>query len=137
MATRLSTAARNAAALAIVALIDAGAAAGTLQIRSGAQPASAQDPATGTVLATITLADPAFTGPLVGVETLDATPVLTTLGVADGTAGWFRILDSNGNTIMDGAVGTVGQQLNLNTATISIGLTVEISAGTATMPAST
>lgn len=137
MATRLSTAARNAAANAIVQLIDAGPAAGTLQIRTGAQPASANDPATGTLLATFTLADPAFGAAVLGVATLDATPVLSTTGVADGTAGWFRIADSTGATVGDGAVGTSGQQLNLNTTTISTGLTVEITAGTATQPAST
>lgn len=137
MATRLSTAARNAAANAIIQLIDAGPAAGTLQLRTGGQPASANDPATGTLLATFTLADPAFGAALLGVATLDATPVLSTTGVADGTAGWFRIADSTGATVGDGVVGTSGQQLNFNTTTISIGVTVEISAGTATMPAST
>lgn len=137
VATRLSTAARNAAANAIVALVDAGPAAGTLQIRTGAQPASANDAPTGTLLATFTLADPAFGAAVLGVATLDATPTLSTVGVADGTAGWFRIADSTGATVGDGAVGTVGQQLNLNTTTISTGLTVEITAGTATMPAST
>lgn len=137
MATRLSTAARNAAANAIIQLIDAGPAAGTLQLRTGGQPASANDPATGTLLATFTLADPAFGAAALGVATLDTTPVLSTTGVADGSAGWFRVADSTGATVGDGAVGTSGQQLNLNTTTISVGVTVEISAGTATMPAST
>lgn len=137
MATRLSTAARNAAANAIVLLIDAGPAAGTLQLRSGGQPASGDDPATGTLLATFTLADPAFGAAALGVTTLDTTPILSTTGVADGVAGWFRVADSTGATVGDGAIGTSGQQLNLNTTTISTGVTVEISAGTATMPAST
>lgn len=135
MATRLSTAARNAAANAIALLPDAGPAAGTIQIRTGAQPASANDPATGTLLATFTLADPAFGAAVAGVATLDATPPLATTGVADGTAGWFRMLDSTGVTVLDGTVGTVGQQLNLNTTTISIGAAVEISSGSITMPA--
>jgi len=134
MAARLSTAARNAAAAAIAALADAGAGAGTIEIRTGAQPATPNDPATGTLLATFTLADPAYTGPATGVMTLDATPVLSTLGVADDVAGWFRLLDSNGNAVTDGAVGTVGQQLNLNTTTISTGGTVEITSGNITMP---
>lgn len=135
MATRLSTAAQNAAAAAIAALPDAGPAAGTVQVRSGAQPASANDPATGTLLATFTLADPSYTGPVAGVMTLDATPPLSTTGVADGTAGWFRMLDSTGATVLDGAVGTVGQQLNLNTTTIATGVTVQITSGNITMPA--
>lgn len=137
MATRLSTAARNASANAIVQLIDAGPGPGTLQIRTGAQPASAEDPATGTLLATFTLVDPAFGAAALGVATLDATPTLSTTGVADGVAGWFRVADSTGATVGDGAVGSSGQQLNLSTTTISSGGTVEITAGTATMPAST
>jgi len=137
MATRIPTAARNAAANAVVLLADAGPAAGTIQIRSGAQPATANDAATGTLLATLTMSDPAFAAAVAGVSTLDTTPVLTTTGVAAGTAGWFRMLDSNGLTVMDGAVSTAGAELNLNTTTISVGVTVEITAGTVTMPAST
>ena len=135
MATRLPTAARNAAASAIAVLTDAGVGAGTIDVRTGAQPANANDAATGTLLATFTLADPAFTGPVAGVMTLDATPVLSTTGVASGTAGWFRMFDSTGATVLDGAVSTVGAELNLNTTSISIGLTVEITSGTLTMPA--
>lgn len=135
MATRLPTASRNAAASAIAVLTDAGVGAGTIDIRTGAQPANANDAATGTLLATFTLADPAFTGPVAGVMTLDATPVLSTTGVASGTAGWFRMFDSTGATVLDGAVSTVGAELNLNTTSISIGLTVEITSGNITMPA--
>lgn len=137
MATRIPTAARNAAANAVVLLADAGPAAGTTQIRTGAQPADANNAATGTLLATLTMSDPSFAAAVAGVNTLDTTPVLTTTGVAAGTAGWFRMLDSNGLTVMDGAVATSGAELNLNTTTISIGVTVEITAGTVTMPAST
>jgi hypothetical protein len=139
VATRLSTAARNAVADALAALVDAGPAAGTIQIRSGAQPATANDPATGTLLATITVADPSFAAAVAGVATLDTTPVLSTTGVAAGTAGWFRVLDSTGATVMDGAITATagGGELELNTTTISIGLTVQISAGTMTTPAST
>lgn len=134
MATRLSTAARNAAANAIAALPDAGAGPGTVQVRTGAQPATPNDPATGTLLATFTLADPAY-GPAVnGVAPLDAAPVLSTTGVADGTAGWFRMMDSTGAAVLDGAVGTVGQQLNLNTTTIATGATIQITSGNITMP---
>lgn len=139
MATRLATAARNATTNAVVALVDADVGAGSIQIRTGAQPASANDPATGTLLATLTLADPSFGAAALGVATLDATPVLTTTGVAAGTAGWFRMLDNSGDTILDGAVTVTGGggELELNTTTISIGVTVEITAGTLTTPAST
>jgi hypothetical protein len=135
VATRIATATRNAAANAVTALVDAGPGAGTVNIRTGAQPATANDPETGTLLATFTLADPAFGAAVAGVATLDATPVLSTVGLAAGTAGWFRMFDSTGATVLDGSVSTAGAQLNLNTTTISIGLTVEITSGTLTMPA--
>lgn len=139
MATRLATAARNAATNAVVALVDADVGAGTIQIRTGAQPATANDPATGTLLATLTLADPSFAAAVAGVATLDATPVLSTTGVAAGTAGWFRMLDNSGDTVLDGAVTATGGggEMELNTTTISIGVTVEVTAGTLTTPATT
>lgn len=139
MATRLSTAARNAATNAVAALPDADVGAGSIQIRTGAQPASANDPATGTLLATLTLADPSFAASALGVATLDATPVLSTTGVAAGTAGWFRMLDNSGDTVLDGAVTVTGGggEMELNTTTISIGVTVEVTAGALTTPAST
>jgi len=133
---RLPTASRNAAVSAVANLVDADVGAGTIQIRTGAQPATGNDAASGTLLATVTLADPAWSGPVAGVMTLDTTPVLSTTGVAAGTAGWFRMLDNSGDSILDGSVtGTAGGgDLELNTTTISIGLTVEITAGTLTMP---
>lgn len=139
MATRIATSARNAAADAVAALIDADVGAGALVIRTGGQPASANDAPTGTILATFALADPATTAAVLGVATFDTTPVLSTTGVAAGTAGWFRITDNSGDTVLDGAVTVTGGggELELNTTTISIGVTVEITAGTLTMPAST
>lgn len=138
MATRLSTASQNAATNAVAGLIDADVGAGSLIIRTGAQPATANDAPTGTILATFTLADPAFGASALGVADLDATPVLSTTGAAAGTAGWFRITDNSGDTVMDGAVTATGGggELELNTTTISVGVTVEITAGTLTTPAS-
>ena len=51
MAIRLPNASRNAAVDAVLAL----AAGGSIEIRTGSQPASASDAATGTLLATFTL----------------------------------------------------------------------------------
>lgn len=137
MAIRLPTAGRNAAADAAVDRADAGAGPGTIDVRTGAQPASANDAPTGTLLLTYTLTDPAFAGAVAGVKTLDADPDLTAEGVADGTAGWFRVEDSDGNTVFDGSVTVTGGggDLQLNTVTVSVGLDVLITAGTMTMPA--
>lgn len=135
---RLATATRNACADAAVDLFDGGSGAGTIDIRSGTQPASAEDAATGTLLATFTLADPAFGAAATGVTTLDATPVLTTTGLAAGTATWARGKDSSGATVMDFSVTATGGggEITINTATVSIGLDLELTAGTVTMPGS-
>lgn len=136
MATRIPTAARNAACDAVVDLADAGAGAATIEVRTGSQPASANDSATGTLLATFTCADPAFGAASSGVATLASTPRSTT-GAADGTAGWFRMKDSTGATVMDGSVTATGGggQIELNTTTISTGVNVQLTSGTVTMPA--
>lgn len=143
MATRLSTAARNAAADAVVDLVDGGSGAGVIRIYTGTQPAGPGTTATGTLLAEFTLSDPAFGAAGTGVATLDVSPALTDTGIADGTAGWFRILDSTeaaatGLGVLDGSVTASGGggELELNTVSISTGVTVEIVSGTVTMPAS-
>lgn len=51
MATRISTSARNAAADAVVDLLDAGSGAGYIEIRTGSQPATPNTAATGTTVA--------------------------------------------------------------------------------------
>lgn len=142
MAISLATATRNAMADAAVDLIDVGAGTnGSLVVYSGTPPATADTALSGnTALATFTLADPAFGAAASGVATLDATPTLTTTGDAAGTATFFRIYDQDGanltDVVLQGAVATSGAELNLNTTTISVGVNVEITSGTFTMPAS-
>lgn len=136
MAIRLPTASRNAAADAVVDRADAGTAAGKLRIYTGAQPASANDAASGTLLAEVTLIDPAFGNAAAGVATL-ADPVAVT-GTNTGTAGWFRVLDSDNNTVFDGSCTASGGggDLILSNTSIASGQTVDIlSGGTITMPA--
>jgi hypothetical protein len=137
MTTIISTAARNAAADGIAGLADAGAGPGYIEIRTGTQPANPGTAASGTLLATFTLGDPAFGGADTGVTTIDGLP-LTTTGVADNTAGYFRLYDSDDTAIMDGSVTAEGGggQIELNTLTISTGVDVNLTAGTITMPAS-
>lgn len=135
MATRIAVSAQNAACDGIVDLLDAGSGAGTIKVYSGSQPATPGTAPTGTLLATFTCADPAFGAASTGVATLAGTPLSTT-GAATGTAGWFRAADSAGNAVFDGSVGTSGAQLNLNSLSITTGGTVQITSGTATIPAS-
>lgn len=136
MAIRIPTASQNAAADAVVDRADAGVAAGKLHIYTGTQPASANDAASGTLLVEFTLADPAFGAASNGVATLtDPAPVAAS---NTGTAGWFRIVDSDNITTLDGSVSATGGDgdLQLTNTSIAAGQTVDISAGgTVTMPA--
>lgn len=136
MAIRLPSAVRNAMIDALTARLDAGSGPATIDIRSGAQPATAADAASGTLLATLTLNDPSFSGGVNGVATLDVSPAVTTTGVAAGTAGWFRAKDSTGASVLDGSCSASGGggDLILATTTISVGVTVEAISGTLTMP---
>lgn len=135
MALRISTSARNASCDAVVDLLDAGAGAATIDVRTGSQPANPNTAATGTILATFTLADPAFGSAATGVATLAGTPRSTT-GLAAGTAGWFRAMDSTGAAVIDGAVTATGGggELELNTTTVSVGVSLQITSGTITAP---
>jgi hypothetical protein len=142
MAIRINTAARNAAADAVANLVNGGTGAGRLRIYSGSQPATPATAPSGTLLAEFTLSDPAFAAAASGSAALDVTPALTDDGIAAGTAGWFRIVDSteaagSGLGIIDGSVTATGGggDLTLNTTTISVGVSVEITSGSITMPA--
>lgn len=137
MGLRLATTARNNMAIVIRDLLDAHASLpGKIQVRTGPQPATPNTAATGTLLATFTLADPSFGSPATGVLTLDADPVLIATGVAAGDAGWFRGLDGADNPVIDGTVSATGGggTLELSTVTVSIGLEIQITGGTITMP---
>lgn len=134
MAIGLATATRNAAADAVAGRFDAGAGAATIEIRTGAKPANPQAAATGTLLATFTVNDPAFGAAAVGIATLDVSPAISTTAVAAGTAGWFRVKDSTGATVVDGTAGTSGTDMILTNAAITNGQVLNLIAGTITQP---
>lgn len=135
MVTRIATSARNAAAAAVGLLLDAGSGAGYIEIRTGAQPATPNTAATGTLLATLPLSDPAFGAAATGVITANAiTPDST--ADASGTAGWFRAYDSSGAAVIDGTV-TVsggGGDMILSSVAVIAGGVVTVSSWTITMP---
>lgn len=135
MAVRLSTAARNATTNAITALVDAGSGPGVIEIRSGSQPATAQDAATGTLLATVTLADPSFGASATGTAT--GTDPAAVSAVATGTAGWFRVKDSTGATVFDGSATASGGggDMQLSSTSLTSGGSVDITSLTYTTPA--
>jgi hypothetical protein len=134
--TDISNAARTAACAAILALIDAGAGPGTVEVRSGTKPAGpATAPSDGALLATLTCSDPAFGAPSNGVATANA---ITSDSSADntGTASWFRVKDSNGTAIIDGTVGTSSADMIFSTVSFVAGAAISLTSWTFTVPAS-
>ena len=121
----LSTAARNAACDAVVDLVDAGSGAGKVRIR-----------ASSTLLAEITLADPAFGAASTGVATGASFPRSDSSADASGTADNYQILDSDNNVIISGTVGEGSGDISLDNTDIAAGQTVTLSSLTHTQPAS-
>jgi len=135
LAFRLATSARNAACNGIVDLLDAGAAAGTLAIRTGAQPTNVGDADTGTLLATLTWSDPAFGAAATGVATASAITSDTNVD-ASGTAGHFRAKDSDAAICFDGTCGQGSGDLSWDNTTFVAGGTAAVSSFTVTQPIS-
>ena len=137
MTLTLAVASRNALADLLGGTLDAGSGAGTIAIRSGTRPANPDTTATGTLLATVTCADPAFGAASSGSKTLTDPAAVT--AVADGTATWFRAFDSNAVAKFDGRVTATGGggDLTLSTTWITTGLQVDITGGTMVMPLGT
>lgn len=140
MGIRISDPSRQASCDAIVDRIDLGSGTSKIEIRSGAKPATPATAATGTLLSTILLPNPAFgaanstgTAALLGVPLTDASAAAT------GTAGWFRVYDRTTptpNAIFDGDVTATGGGGDLTLATVSIvaASQVVITAGSFSMP---
>ncbi len=122
MAVNYSTTLKSTRMTAVRDAIDAGSAAGTVEIGTTSM---------ASVLATITLADPCGTVSS-GVLTFSM-PQSDTSADATGTAAEARIKDSNGNVIISGlTVGTSGANINLSSLAITTGDTVTLSSGTIT-----
>jgi hypothetical protein len=136
MTLTLSSAVRNGLADYLADQLDNGSGAGYLEIRSGTRPAGPGSSASGTtLLATVTLIDPAFGTASSGVASLSNPAAVTAVGT--GTATWFRAFSSDGTALFDGKVGTSGQDLNLTSTSITSGQSVDITGGTITQPVGT
>jgi len=100
-----------------------------IRLYDGTQPTNANTAiSTQTLLVSLTVAG-SFGTDSNGTITLGT--VTSGTAVASSTATFFRIVKSDGTTVvMDGSVGTSGADMNLNTTTIASGQTVSISAGT-------
>lgn len=117
------TATRNALADACVDRVDGGS-PGLLKIRAGS-----------TVLATITLANPAFGSGSAGAAAMSGLPLSAVAG-ATGTADNFQVTDSASTLIFSGSVTATGGggDLTLDNTSITSGQTVQVTSGSYTAP---
>lgn len=129
MALGLATAIRNSRLNVIRDAIDAGAGAGLLRIYDGTRPATGGTATT--LLAELTLSDPCAPSASGGVLTFSAITADASAN-ATGTATWARIVDSTGAFVTDLSVGTSGQDLNLNTTSITAGVQVSVTSASLT-----
>lgn len=125
MTMGLATTLRSARAAEIITAAGTGA---KLRLYNSTRPATGGS-------ATTLLAEMIWTGENIGTEsggviTLNVPDAGT--GLADSTATWARIVTSANAFVADMSVGTSGQDLNLNTTTISTGVAVSVSSGTIT-----
>lgn len=126
-----------------------------IDVYSGAQPttADAAETTTSVKLFTVTLSSGAFSAgsPVNGINfgevssgilSKEAGETWSGVGVANGTAGWFRIYDnaytagaSSSAIRLDGAVATSGAQFNMTNTTVSTGATSTVDSVQLTLPA--
>ncbi len=105
-----------------------------ISLYSGAQPANADQAPTGTLLLTVSVnaggsGTPLhFDAPSLGVINKAAAETWKGLGVAAGTAGWFRVyMPADAGTTnttdarIDGSVAVTGGDLSLSTTNIVVG----------------
>ena len=100
-----------------------------IRLYQGTQPATANDAITTQTLLVECIVSGPFGTDTDGTLTLGSVSAGT--AIAGGTANFFRIVKSDGSTVvMDGSVGVTGADLNLNTTTINVTQTVDITGGT-------
>ena len=140
--TRISAAAAIAACDAIVDLIDNVASPDNadVEIRTGNPPADVDAAATGTLLATFQMANPAFGNAVDAAPGGRATANLpaTVQAVATGTAGYFRVYDGAGVAVWQGIIDLTAESptadMTMNSVDITNGADVDITSWTVTMP---
>ena len=124
MALGLSTTLRNAR---LDAITTAAGSAAKFQIYDGTRPATGAAITSQVKLAEFTLGTPFAAVASAGVLTLNLPANAT--GLAAGTATWGRIVTSGSVFVIDL---TAGSDFTLNTTTISVGLTVQVTAASIT-----
>lgn len=135
--TTISVAGRNAAIDPLMVLLNGG----TLEIRTGAKPATPETAASGTLLTTHALAATFAGAASSGSATANA--IGNGTAAAGGTAGYGRFKTSGGTAVMDVIVGGTAEgdsagtvNILLTTKVIVVGDVVSVTAFTYSMPAS-
>lgn len=111
----------------VVANIGLGASA-SIKVFSGAAPASADAPATGTLLVTFTTAASGASWGTVSAGAASLASNLTAVAAATGTAGYVRI--EKGAFVLQGSVGTSGTDFILDTVSIVSAATITLTEAT-------
>lgn len=149
MALRFSTGLVDAIALdkSFKVAIEGTSAAGFyIDIYTGTRPTTPDEAATGTKLARFTAASAAkmhlADAVTAGVIAKAASEVWGATGLANGTAGYYRIVTNSddGTTTsttavrVDGVIATSGGDMNMSSTTIALGAPLLINTATFTMP---
>lgn len=131
MTVKFGTTMVAAAASAYATTIGSGA---SLEIRSGAKPATPETAASGTLLVTVPITG-SFTAS--GATLTSADPAAAS-PVAAGTAGHFRLKTSGGTAVIDGDVsdGSGSGDLKLGNTSIQMGVPVDLGSISINVPAS-
>lgn len=128
MTIKIGTSSRNAACDAVTALLNGG----SVEVRTGTRPANPAAAATGTLIVTLTLPNPAFPAASVGVATANA--ITGVAAAASGTASWFRAKSSGSVAIIDGDVATSASDMVIQNTSVNSGQIVTITSWTHTQP---
>jgi hypothetical protein len=133
MTTRITQAAAKAACDAVVDLLDVGG-AGYIEIRTGSQPATTNTAASGTLLGTLPLSNPAFGNATTASPSVATASAITSDTSADatGTAGWFRAYSGGGTAVIDGSITATGGggELTLDSTSVVAGGTISVTSWT-------
>ena len=128
MTIKFSVASRNAQLDAHETTIGASP---KLRVLTGAAPATCATAQSGTLLAELTLPADWAAGAASGAKNLQGSWTGTV--IADGTAAYYRILDSAATTCHEqGTIGTSGQDLNGTSVALTTGQVLVITAKTLT-----
>lgn len=103
-----------------------------IEIRTGSKPATPETAASGTLLASITIASWTAATPGAGQVT-GSNPAAVAIS-ASGTAAHFRAKTSGGTAVLDGTVGTSSADMILDSVTLVSGGSLDLGSPVLTVP---